>query len=78
MVRISPSIIVVDRCVAISATVRKLATIIFNMISKSEPYDETKNKVIKEKVKLNRLKKALKLVKNNGFNIIANHGDVMS
>lgn len=48
------------------------------MISKSEPYDETKNKVIKERVELKRLNNGLKPIKKNGFNIIDNHEVVLS
>ena len=66
------------RCVAITATARKLATIIYNMIIKSEPYDEAKNDQIKEKVATRRLNKAINLIKRKGFYIIDNQSVMMS
>ena len=66
------------RCVAITATARKLATILYNIITKSEPYDETKNEELKRRVESKRLNKAMNMIKKQGFLVIDNQGVVMS
>ncbi len=48
------------------------------MIIKTEPYDETKNDQIKDKVATRRLNKAINLIKRNEFDIIDNQGVMMS
>lgn len=66
------------RGAAITATARKLATIIFNMIQKKEPYNPHLHEAIKMKIKAKKMDAAKVLLKKSGFIIIDNEGVIMS
>lgn len=65
------------RLVAITATARKLATIIFNMITRNEEYNEALAKSYQLVVEERRLSHAIKLLKDSKYNIIDNQGVVV-
>lgn len=66
------------RCAAITATARKLATIIFNMIKNKEPYNPKKDEVIKNKIEQKKVNNAKKILEKKGFIVIDNHGVMVS
>ncbi len=66
------------RCAAITATARKLAVIIFNMISKKEPYNPATPEYIIQKKNQNKLRTIKRLAIEQGFSIIDNQGVIIS
>ncbi len=66
------------RCAAITATARKLGTIIFNMIKNKEPYNPKINDEIKHKMEERKMNSARTILEKRGFIIIDNQGVMVS
>jgi transposase len=65
------------RFTAITATARKLAVIIYNMITKKEEYSEQKNEMYRNNLREKQLAKAIKMLKNNNFQVVDFEGVVV-
>lgn len=65
------------RAAAVTATARKLAIIIFNMITNKEEYDESRYQLQQERINEKRLKNAIKLLKNHNLQIVDCEGLLM-
>jgi transposase len=66
------------RCAAITATARKLGTIIFSMIKNKEPYNPKVPTHIEEKIKVRKLKNLKKMAEEQGLMLVDNQGLVLS
>lgn len=66
------------RGAAITATARKMATIIYKMIKERQPYNPEVPEYIKEKMLNKKIKNATELLKKLGMNIVDNQGVIMS
>jgi hypothetical protein len=66
------------RGAAITATARKMATIIYKMVKEGQPYNPEVPEYIKEKMLNKKIKNATELLKKLGMNIVDNQGVIMS
>lgn len=66
------------RGAAITATARKMATIIYKMVKQRQPYNPDVPEYIKEKILHKKIKNATELLKKLGMNIVDNQGVIMS
>lgn len=66
------------RGAAVTATARKLATIIYNLVTTKQPYNPIIPDHIKEKILLNKTKKAKELLKELGLYVVDSQGAVIS
>lgn len=66
------------RCAAITATARKLGTIIFTMIKEKVPYEPSTPSYILEKIAEKKLKNFKHMAENYGFILIDNQGVALS
>lgn len=66
------------RCAAITATARKLGTILFKMIKDKVPYEPSTPSYILEKVAERKLKNLKKMAVEHGFLLIDNQGVALS
>lgn len=66
------------RCAAITATARKLGTIIYNMIAKKVPYNPEISEHIMQKIKARKIKAIKVLASECDFLLIDNQGIVVS
>lgn len=65
------------RVAAITATARKLAVIIYNMIVNKQEYDQDKSSDFQQKMEERKIQRAIRLLKNQKFNIIDTEGVIM-
>ena len=66
------------RCAAITATARKLATILFKMIKDKVPYEPSTPSYILEKIAEKKLRNLKKMAVEHGFLLIDNQGVALS
>lgn len=66
------------RLVAITATAKKLATIIYNMISKKQPYNPELSKENQDKIEQKRINYAIKTLKEHQLYVVDKQGIILS